>query len=352
MKRVTFVLLAYIVMLLAGCSADYSGVPAIVLTQDYEAARVSSRNPTGANYDSVSIPAGSTLKIADLQGPGIIKHCWFTLRGDDPDYLSNIILQIKWDDASKPAVNVPWGPFFGLGHGECADIVSAPIAVMAGKAEYIHYPPGLASFNCYFAMPFRKRAEISVINAGKVDLPWFFYHIDYERHRTLPSDTCYFHASYRSEITTVGTEPNDCNVTASNNYVILDTNGSGHYIGCTLHIEAHKGEAGKWYEGDDMIIVDGEPLDEAILGTGSEDYFGMAWGVRRWFQSPYFGTSYHRWNLDEPEMAHYGKFSLYRWHLPDPIPFKKSIRVTIEHGHNNDAANQYASVAYWYALNP
>ena len=163
---------------------------------------------------------------------------------------------------------------------------------------------------------------------------------------------CYFHARYRSEKTTVGKEPNDCNVTAKNNYVILDTTGRGHYVGCTLHVDAHQSDAGKWYEGDDMIIVDGEPVDEAILGTGSEDYFGMAWGVRRWFQSPYCGTAYHRWHPDEPEMLQYGRFSLYRWHLLDPIPFTNSIRVTIEHGHNNNAANKYASVAYWYARSP
>ena len=101
-----------------------------------------------------------------------------------------------------------------------------------------------------------------------------------------------------------------------------------------------------------MIIVDGKTLKESILGTGSEDYFNMAWGARVWFQSPYFGTSYHRWNPGEPEMTQYGRFSLYRWHLPDPVTFKKSIRVTIEHGHNNNAPNNYASVAYWYADKP
>ena len=78
------------------------------------------------------IPAGSTLKLADLEGPGIINHCWFTLRGEDPNYLSNIILKIKWDDAPEPAVDAPWGPFFGLGHNECADVVSAPIARGSG----------------------------------------------------------------------------------------------------------------------------------------------------------------------------------------------------------------------------
>ncbi len=329
-----------------------SALPSIVFPQEYQAERASSRNPTGANHDSRSIPAGGTVTLASLEGPGIIRHCWFTLRGDDPKYLSNVILRMRWDGAAEPAVESPWGPFFALGHDECADVVSEPIVVMAGKAEYIKYPPGLAAFNCYFPMPFRRRAEITVTNTGDQELSAFFFHIDYQKHASLPESVHYFHARYRKEHTQAGREPDDMNVTGANNYVILETTGQGHYVGCTLHVEAHKDEAGKWYEGDDMIIVDGQPLAEAILGTGSEDYFGLAWGVRRWFQSPDFGTSYHRWHDDEPEMAHYGRFSLYRFHLRDPIPFRRSIRVTIEHGHNNDAANRYASVAYWYGTTP
>jgi hypothetical protein len=191
-----------------------------------------------------------------------------------------------------------------------------------------------------------------VANRGPREAKQFYYHIDWQRWAELPSDVRYFHASYRCEQTRVATQPTGRNLTGESNYVILDTKGPGHYVGCTLHVEAHKSEAGKWYEGDDMIVVDGEPLKDGILGTGTEDYFGLAWGVRRVYQSPYFGSSYVAWNMGEPEMLQYGRFSTYRWHLPDPIPFTKSIRVSIEHGHNNDAANRYASVAYWYAAVP
>jgi hypothetical protein len=231
-------------------------------------------------------------------------------------------------------------------------VVSAPIVVMAARAPNIDSPPGVAAFQCYFPMPFRKTAEISVVNGDDLPIEALFFHIDYQRRPSVPDDVRYFHASYRTESTTREREPDGGNVTGEGNYVILDTTGEGQYIGCTLHVDARTGEAGKWYEGDDMITVDGEPLAEGILGTGSEDYFGMAWGVRRSFQSTYTGTSYHRWPEGGPQMQQYGRFSLYRWHLPDPIPFRKSIRVTIEHGHNNDAAHRYASVAYWYARAP
>lgn len=328
------------------------GLPDIVLPQNYRAARVSSNDATGGNVDNHSIAPGETLLVADLQGPGLITHCWFTISSEEPTYLSNLVLQIRWDDAAEPAVDSPIGPFFALGHNEIADVVSAPIAVMAGRATYIKYPPGLGALNCYFAMPFRRRARIEVVNRGSKPVRQFFYHVDWRTFEELPPDARYFHARYRTENTAVDTQPEGRNLGGESNYVILDAAGAGHYVGCTLHVEARASEAGKWYEGDEFIQVDGESVKRAMLGTGTEDYFNMAWGVRRVYQAPFFGASYVSWNPGEPEMLQYGRFSVYRWHLPDPIPFARSIRVSIEHGHDNDAANRYASVAYWYAAEP
>lgn len=333
----------------------YSGepvVPEIARLQRFEAARASSTDPTGGNRDHLTIEPGQTVQIADLTGPGIIRHCWFTLATGSPDYLSRVTLRMRWDDDAEPAVDSPWGPFFGLGHDEVADMVSEPIVVMAGKAPYIKYPPGYAAFHTYFPMPFRKRARITVTNGTDEPIRQFFFHIDWQKLQALPDDTCRFHARYRTEHTKPETLPDGRNVSGEDNYVILETAGRGHYVGCTLHVEARPDEPGKWYEGDEMIAVDGAELDERILGTGSEDYFGMAWGVRRHFQSPCFGTSYFRWPEQGPEMQQYGTFSLYRFHLRDPIPFSKSIHVSIEHGYNNDAGHRYASVAYWYAHRP
>ncbi|UCD27802.1 MAG: DUF2961 domain-containing protein [Planctomycetota bacterium] len=310
-------------------AGDWSGLSSIMMPQDYQSARASSADPTGGNKDSLSIPAGKTLCLANLQGPGIIKHLWFTLGSEDPAYLSNIYLKFTWDSADTPAVESPIGHFFGLGHNEVDSVISAFIVVSASKAGYIKYPPGRGAFNCYFPMPFYKNARLEVENKGTVDLVPFFFHIDYKLHKSLPEKVRYFHACYREKKHTVDGDVKGNNLTAEKNYVILDAEGGGHYVGCTLHVAAYKKDGGKWYEGDDMIMVDGKPLKESILGTGGEDYFNMAWGARVWFQSPYFGTSYHRWNPGEPEMAQYGRFSLYRWHLPDPVAFKKSIRVTI-----------------------
>jgi hypothetical protein len=331
-----------------GRAAD---LPSIALEQDYSAHRATSSDPTGGNADYKPLPPGETLTMAELQGPGMIQHCWFTIGTDYERFLSDLVLKITWDDAEQPAVEAPLGPFFGIGHDHCVDVVSHAIVVMASRAPYIKDPPGRAAFNCYFPMPFRKRAVVTLTNTSDHGIGRVYYHIDYQRYDQLPPEAMYFHARYRSEKTEPGMSDNRLNTSGKENYVILDTAGRGHYVGCTLHVEAHQYEPGKWYEGDELIVVDGQH-DNAIRGTGSEDYFNMAWGARRWFQSPWFGTSYHAWNEGELELAHYGRFSLYRWHLKDPIPFRNSIHVSIEHGHDNDAANQYASVAYWYADKP
>jgi hypothetical protein len=335
-----------------GSRPGISGLPPIIFPQGYEAARASSHDPGGGNVDSRTIAPGETLTLAALEGPGLISHVWLTIGSKDPAYLSNLILQIRWDGAAGAAVDAPVGPFFALGHNEVADVVSAPVSVMAGRASYITYPPGLGAFNGYFPMAFRRQARITVQNNGPVPVDHFYYHIDWRRVAGLPEDVRYFHARYHREQTRVETQPADRNLTGKEDYVILETGGAGHYVGCTLHVEAHAAEPGKWYEGDETITVDGQPCDKGIQGTGTEDYFNMAWGVRRIYQAPYYGSSYVAWNPGEPEMLQHGRFSVYRWHLPDPVPFQKSIRVSIEHGHNNDAANRYASVAYWYAEQP
>ena len=341
-------LLALLIPAVAGCMAWGFDMEALSRPQNYAAERASSWNPTGANGDMRPVAAGETLTFATLEGPGRIVHLWFTINPKDREYLANLILRITWDDASEPAVESPWGAFFGMGHNAVNDLLSAPFVVMASTGPYRH----CAAFNCYWTMPFHRRAVLSVENRGPQPVNAFYWHVDWRREKRIPKDERYFHATYLTEQTSPGQEPGGRNVTHANDYVILDAAGAGHYAGCTLHVESHQDEAGKWYEGDEIITVDGEPIADGINGTGSEDYFNMAWGVRRPFQSPYFGFSYHAWNPDERTGWCWGKFSVYRFHIPDPIPFRKSIRVSIEHGHNNDAANRYQSVAYWYGERP
>lgn len=204
------------------------------------------------------------------------------------------------------------------------------------------------AFNSWITMPFAKSARMVLVNESESDVRVFYY-IDYQKWDHFPEGTLYFHSAWRCETPNQATPLVDGdespNLTGDDNYLILDATGDGTYIGCNLSIVNHAG--GWWGEGDDMIFVDGEPFPGSLHGTGSEDYFCHAWGMQDNCY-PYAGTSLFTRNHERWE----GQWTMYRYHIVDPIPFKESIRVTIEHGHNNHRSDDYSSTAYWYQSRP
>ncbi len=290
--------------------------------QNYVSKRISSYDRTGANKDSLTIEAGQTAVLAEIKGPGAIHHIWVTIAAE-PFYGRKLVLRMFWDGERDPSVEVPIGDFFGVGHGLNRNFSSIPITCSSeGRAK-----------NCYWFMPFRQSARLTVANEGRQTVPAFYYYVDYRELKDLAPDTPYFHAQYRQEMPC---EP-------GRNYLILEANGRGHYVGCNLSILQRA--MGWWGEGDDMIYVDGETFP-SLHGTGSEDYFSDAWGMRE-AEHPFYGCP-----LQEEDFQVGSKATVYRFHIPDPIPFLRSIRVTIEHGHANDRSDFYSSTAYWYQAEP
>jgi len=290
--------------------------------QNYRSKRISSFDPTGGNRDALTIAPGQTAVLAEIKGPAAIHHIWMTVAAE-PFYGRKLILRIYWDGEDTPSVEAPLGDFFAVGHGLNRNLVSIPIVRSSeGRA-----------LNCYWYMPFRWSARITITNEGSRPVGSFYYHIDYRELDDLPPDAPYFHAQYRQE---TPCEP-------GRNYLILEAVGKGHYVGCNLSVLQQA--MGWWGEGDDMIYVDGEETP-SLHGTGSEDYFSDAWGMREG-QNLYYGCP-----LQEEDFQMGAKATVFRFHLPDPIPFSKSIRVTIEHGHANDRSDYYSSVAYWYQTEP
>ena len=127
------------------------------------------------------------------------------------------------------------------------------------------------------------------------------------------------------------------NLHGEDNYVFLETKGRGHFVGCNLSVTHYQGTW--WGEGDEMIFIDGEE-EPSINGTGSEDYFNHAWGMQR-HQSPYCGSIVHEKDFPGHQVS-------YRFHLLDPIRFRTSLKVTMEHGHGNHLSDDWASTVYWY----
>jgi len=214
-------------------------------------------------------------------------------------------------------------------------------------------------------MPFSKGARIEVTSENGTSETRLYYNIDYELWDEPRDDLGRFHACWRRENPTDGIEETPemddgtyqhggTNLSDDGNYLILDAEGSGQYVGCNLNIHAlrtSKAELHNWYgEGDEMIFIDddneGQRWPPTLHGTGTEDYFNTAWGPDEKFDSPFFGLTMpgaYNWT---------GFISWYRWHLADPARFTKSIRVSIEHGHANRRSDDFSSTAYWYQHEP
>lgn len=290
---------------------------------DYALRHESSYDRSGGNGDLRRIAPGETLTLVDTAGPGVISHVWMTINSQDPDHLKNLVLRMHWDGEEAPSVEAPISAFFGLGLGEYVSYQSTPLAVAPNKA-----------LNSFFPMPFRGRARITVENQGPLRVDSFYYNIDIRAPRApLPADTLYFHAQYRQACPCAG-----------DNYVFMAAEGRGHLAGVTLSVVENAD--GWWGEGDEMFFVDGEARP-SIHGTGSEDYFSGAWDFGgKTFAYGLFGAPVVGRELKDE------LWSMYRFHLDAPVTFERSIRATIEHGHANNRADDYASVAYWYQTQP
>jgi hypothetical protein len=329
------------------CLDPASGDQLTALTRphDYIQHRSSSYDRSGGNADARPIAPGATLTLLDESGPGVLTHTWITIASPNEYHLKQLVLRIYWDGESTPSVESPIGDFFGLGLGEYYLYQSVPLSVGADKA-----------LNSFFVMPYQKHARITVTNDGLDKVDSFYFNIDYRScSKPLPADTLYFHAQYRQATPAHGwtndwtsngdPKVNDRpNLSGEDNYVWLEARGQGHYVGVTMSILQN--QDGWWGEGDDMFFVDGEPRP-SINGTGSEDYFQGAWG----FGSHSFGYDLYGAPVKGSELAG-SRTSVYRFHLDSPIPFTRSLRATIEHGHGNHRSDNFFSVAYWYQSEP
>jgi hypothetical protein len=282
------------------------------------------------NADARSFEPGETRILADLEGPGRITHIWFTGFSNERGFPRSLVIRMYWDNSGSPAVEAPLGDFFAAGHGMQVNINSSMVATSSfGRA-----------YNCYWKMPFRKQARITVTNESESNSAGLYWYIDWEK-RTVPGEVPYFHAQYRQE------NPPQ----TGKDYLIADIEGQGHYVGTVLSVRAS--QPGWFGEGDDRFYVDGDSLP-TLHGTGSEDYFNDAWAFRV-VNRPNYGVSI--WE----GMNTGSRITAYRWHVTDPVFFGKSLRFAIEHkgntfyedntlaaAYSDRRPDFYSSVAFWY----
>jgi hypothetical protein len=286
---------------------------------------------------SVRIPAKSTFTMGEISGSGAIQQIWMT-----PAPLTKTqlyVLRFYWDGETTPSVEVPMSHFFACGWGKYAQINSLAVCVNPGSA-----------FNCYWPMPFRKSAKITMENLDDEGMT-LYYQINYTL-TDVPESMAYFHAQYRREspLKTRGL------------FTILDgVQGKGQYVGTYLAWEVHS--PGWWGEGEIKFYLDGDKEFPTICGTGTEDYFCGSYNFEnretkkyQTFSTPYTGLAQV---LPPDEIYKVGqRFGLYRWHITDPVRFDKDLRVTIqalgwqEGGKYLQEEDDIAATAYWYQTEP
>jgi len=297
--------------------------------------------PLDHNADNYRVLAGRTHVVLDAKGPGVVTHMWFTFldKTRHPWAVNGsathqeMLIRVYYDGSETPDIEVPFGDFFANCFGERSEVISMPIVVEDAD-----------SYNSFWPMPFRESIRIEIANQSKTkNVNLLYYNIDWIKKPSLPKNTPYFYASYRQEYPQKN----------GDDYLILETQGKGHYVGTVFCVRTRSPQ---WFgEGDEKIYIDGEE-EPSIWGTGTEDYFLSAWGLKSEVTTPFFGTVF----FDHGMLG--GRTSAYRWHIPDPIVFEKSIRVTIEHGgwisadetkerrtHSwEEREDDVSTVAFWY----
>ncbi|MCP5519394.1 MAG: DUF2961 domain-containing protein [Verrucomicrobiales bacterium] len=282
---------------------------------------------------SVRIPGRSTFTMAEIEGPGCIQSIWMTPTGN----WRWSILRFYWDDETEPSIECPVGDFFACGWGKYCQISSLAVCVNPGSA-----------FNCYWPMPFRRKARITMENLDDNAMT-LYYQINYTL-TEVPRDAAYLHAQFRR------VDP----LPEKQDYTILDgVKGKGHYVGTYLAWEVHS--TGWWGEGEIKFFMDGDTAFPTICGTGTEDYFCGSYnfdsgGTYKEFTTPYTGLP----QVIRPDGAYQSqqRFGLYRWHIPDPVRFNEDLKVTIQAlgwmsgGRYQPLRDDIASVAFWYQNEP
>jgi hypothetical protein len=336
------------------------GLGALPLLSDMRTRSISAENPTGAkgsggmaipNPGDPALPfsgaaaelgqgwkvnpfyrpkAGETVILMDVDGPGVIQHIWMAT---DTSWLGNgraCVLRCYWDGEETPSVEVPMTDFFAVGHDQFAPVNSLAVIVNAA-----------AALNCYWPMPFRRHARVTFTNDSAKDLRLLAFQITYAE-TEIPPEAGRFHAQWRRAVTP-RTRPE---------HTILDgVKGQGRYAGTFL---AWTQLSEGWFgEGEIKFFLDGDGQFPSICGTGTEDYFCASYGFPQVYSTAYVGNVLKHAGQDGPP-----KWSLYRWHIMDPICFQEDLRVTIQalgwwpSETYQPLADDIASVAYWYQREP
>ena len=258
-------------------------------------------NDGGKGHATETILPGATRTIVDYKSTGIIQRMWYTISERSPEVLRSIRLKIFWDGAEKPAVDVPFGDFFGIGLGQKKPFESVFFSDPEGK-----------SFNCFIPMPFKKQVKILFVNESKLNVN-LFYDVDILETPQHGEDVLYFHAYWNRKTT---------NELGKDFEILPAIKGKGRFLGTNIGVITDSVYKDTWWgEGEVKMFIDEDTKYPTLNGTGTEDYVGAAWGL---------GTFNHQYQgcLIADNKA--GYFAFYRYHVPDEIYFNTGLKVTLQ----------------------
>jgi hypothetical protein len=282
----------------------------------------SNLGPTRKGSPSRRIEPGQSVELCDIEGPGTIRHIWLTT-DREPVAQRALVLRARWDGQEHPSIECPVGDLFGFAHGKIMPYDSA-----------VHSVGPTGGRNIWLPMPFVKRAKLTFTNEGDKPVP-LYYQIDYTIGDRLPDDVGRLHVLFRRENPT----------TTKKDFELLpQRKQKGRFIGSVIGIRnLHPKQW--WGEGEVKVYMDGDSDFPTICGTGSEDYVGLAWGIQ---QTPFF---YNGCSLNQNNFI-----SMYRWHLPDPIAWRKHARITIQQiawkGGLAETEDDWCCATFWYEPTP
>jgi hypothetical protein len=285
-----------------------------------ESRAVTFENPTGAKGAAGTahggrkgapnrlFRSGERIVLADLEGPGTLRHFWLTVPPMQPDRIRAIRIEVFYDGLAEPSICVPMPDFFGVPLGRPVPLTTALTTIQEGRG-----------FNSYVPMPFESRVRVEIQNESGADFP-LYYQIDYTLEMSREREASFLHVSYRRENPT----------TMKQDFVIAEgLKGPGRFLGCVTGIRVLQDDLFAWYgEGEVKFYLDGDRALPTLCGTGLEDYVGTAWAMGA-HQTPYQGVPFEVRDPQNrrrmPDMT-----GFYRWHLADPILFREDLKVTIQ----------------------
>lgn len=292
---------------------------------------------------SIPIEAHTVADLAQIEGPGAIQHIWITVL--PPHALwRRLILRFYWDGEPAPSVEVPIGDMFCNGWCVPSNVNSLPVVVNTS-----------GGFNCYWEMPFRRSARVTLENTSALKVEEVYYQVDYTL-TDVPQDYAYIHAQWRRSNPLPYKEV----------HTLIDgVRGQGQYVGTYIAWGQHSNSW--WGEGEVKFFLDGDTEGCTICTTGTEDYFGGAWcfthpGEKSYtpYSTPFLG--FHQVIKPDGHFRSQQRYGLYRWHVLDPIRFQQDLRVTIQalgflSGLNEPPRyvplqDDVASTVFWYQTEP